>query len=94
MGIQCMCYENRKMEALAATGSWTGAHDWLNALVPDFSATANNAGVAPFSISPIQTSAVTVDADRNINGIVFSNTAAFGCILAAGALRMVDGARS
>jgi autotransporter-associated beta strand protein len=75
-----------------ASGNWNDVASWTAGNIPGSTATLNNTDVATFGFT-LATSGktVTVDANRNIGGITFSNTSAFGYTLSGGSLKLSSG---
>ena len=70
-----------------ASGDWATASNWLGGQVPGSTSDTTNADVATFSTTlTLANKAITVDANRNIWGISFVNTSAFGFTLTGGNL--------
>jgi autotransporter-associated beta strand protein len=84
--------------AQAADSSWSfdGASQWTNTLrwtagVPGIAGGSGSADVATFSTALTAARTITVDANRNIGGITFGNTSAFGYTLNTGVIQLSNG---
>jgi len=84
--------------ARAADGSWnvTGSGNWADAFnwtpgIPGVGNGTTNTDIATFGLPLAAASTVTVDANRNIGGITFSNNSTFGYTLSGGSLRLSNG---
>lgn len=73
-----------------AAGNWIDAPNWT-AGVPGIAAGTDSTDIATFGMTLTAARTVTVDANRNIGGITFSNSSAFGYTLATGLIRLSDG---
>jgi fibronectin-binding autotransporter adhesin len=76
--------------AVDAVGNWIDSGNWT-AGVPGIAAGTNSTDVATFDLTLGAARIVTVDTNRNIGGITFGNTSAFGYTLSGGSLRLSDG---
>jgi fibronectin-binding autotransporter adhesin len=75
-----------------AAGNWTTAGNWLNGTVPGVSGTTfTSTDVATFSTTLTAGRTITVDANRNVKDILFSNSSGFGYTLSSGTLRLTNG---
>ncbi len=74
-----------------ADGSWGTGSNWNPAAAPGATTGNNSADVATFGVSLGAVRTVTVDANRNVAGITFSNTSAFGYTLSGGSLLLSNG---
>lgn len=74
------------------SGNWNDSANWTGGEIPGSTATNNSADIATFGFT-LATSGktVTVDANRNIGGISFTNTSAFGYTLSGGNLKLSNG---
>src|SRR5882757_9666133 len=73
------------------SGAWTTAGSWLGGTIPGATSGTTNTDIATFGFSLTTSGTVTVDANRNIGGINFSNTSAFGYKLNAANLLLSSG---
>jgi len=71
-------------------GNWITPGNWNNG-VPGAAAGTGSADVATFSTLLTANRTVTVDANRNIGGITFGNTSAFGYTLQTGPIQLSNG---
>ncbi len=71
-------------------GSWITPSNWNNG-VPGTAAGTGSADVATFDFTLNAARDVTVDANRNIGGITFGNTSAFGYTLKTGVIQLSNG---
>lgn len=69
-----------------AAGAWDSAANWTGGNVPGSTTTTDNTDTATFGVALTAARAITVDANRNIGGITFSNTSSFGYTLSGGNL--------
>jgi autotransporter-associated beta strand protein len=76
--------------AVDAAGTWITPGNWT-AGVPGIAAGTDSTDIATFSFTLSAARDVTVDANRNIGGITFGNTSAFGYTLKTGAIRLSSG---
>ncbi len=68
-----------------ATGNWSTATNWLGGVeIPGSTTLTNSTDIATFGFTLTAARTVTVDANRNIGGITFSNTSNFGYTLGSG----------
>ena len=67
-------------------GNWETAGNWNSGAVPGATSGIANADVATFSTTPTSASTITVDANRNVGGITFSNTSTKGYKLSGATL--------
>lgn len=75
-----------------AAGNWSTAGSWLGGVdIPGSTSVTNSADIATFGFTLTAARAVTVDANRNIGGITFSNTSGFGYTLSSGTLLLSNG---
>ena len=74
-----------------AAGNWNSSANWLGTIIPGSTTATNSTDIATFSTTLTAARTVTVDANRNVGGITFSNTSAFGYGLSAGNLRLRTG---
>lgn len=72
-------------------GSWNDSANWAAGNIPGSTATVDSTDVATFGVTLAAGRTVTVDANRNIGGITFSNTSGFGYTLSGGSLRLSNG---
>lgn len=73
-------------------GNWIDAASWTGGNVPGSAALTNSADIATFAFTlSASGKTVTVDANRNIGGITFTNTSAFGYTLNGGNLKLSNG---
>jgi autotransporter-associated beta strand protein len=72
-------------------GSWSTAGSWLGGVIPGSTTATNSTDIATFGFTLTAGRTVTVDANRNIAGIIFSNTSAFGYTLSGGNLLLSNG---
>lgn len=73
-------------------GIWNDTASWTAANIPGSTVLTNSADVATFGFTLATAGKnVTVDSNRNIGGITFSNTSAFGYTLSSGNLRLSSG---
>lgn len=73
-----------------AAGTWVTTTNWTPAAAPGAASGNNSTDVATFGFPLIAARIVTVDATRNIGGITFSNTSAFGYTLSGGGLLLTN----
>jgi autotransporter-associated beta strand protein len=71
-------------------GNWSTAGNWTNG-VPGATSGNTSTDNATFSLTQAGARIITVDANRNIGGITFSNTSAFGYTLSGGTLILSNG---
>jgi fibronectin-binding autotransporter adhesin len=71
-------------------GNWSTAGNWLNN-APGSTSSTTSTDIATFGFTLTTGRAVTVDNNRNIGGIIFSNTSAFGYTLSSGNLLLSNG---
>ena len=72
-------------------GNWIASGNWTNG-VPGSNSTTTSTDIATFGFTLASTGkTVTVDTARNIGGITFSNTSAFGYTLSGGTLILSNG---
>jgi autotransporter-associated beta strand protein len=71
-------------------GNWTASGNWTNG-VPGSNSTTTSTDIATFGFTLTSPRTVTVDTNRNIGGITFSNTSAFGYTLSGGSLILSNG---
>ena len=76
-----------------AAGSWVTAGNppWLGSVVPGATSGTASTDTATFGFTLTAARTVTVDANRNIAGITFSNTSGFGYTLSGGNLLLSNG---
>lgn len=76
-----------------AAGSWATAGDppWLGSVVPGSTGTTNSTDIATFGFTLTAQRIVTVDVNRNIGGMTFSNTSANRYVFNGGALLISNG---
>ncbi len=74
-----------------AAGNWNVAGSWLDGVIPGSTSTTDSTDIATFGLSLTAGRIVTVDTNRNIGGITFSNGSAFGYTLSGGSLRLSSG---
>jgi autotransporter-associated beta strand protein len=74
-----------------AAGNWNNSASWTGANIPGSTAVVNSADVATFGFTLTAGRIVTVDANRNLGGITFSNTSAFGYTLSGGNILLSNG---
>lgn len=72
-------------------GGWATGTNWLGSIIPGSTTATNSTDIATFGFTLAGARAVTVDANRNVGGITFSNTSAFGYTLNTGNLRLSNG---
>jgi fibronectin-binding autotransporter adhesin len=72
-------------------GNWSTAGSWLSNSIPGSTSSTTSTDIATFGFTLTAGRAVTVDANRNIGGIIFSNTSAFGYTLSSGNLLLSNG---
>jgi autotransporter-associated beta strand protein len=72
-------------------GSWTTAGSWLSSVIPGATSDDANTDTATFGFTLTAGRTVTVDANRSIKFIDFSNTSASGYTLATGNLLLNNG---
>jgi len=72
-------------------GLWIDPANWVGGLPPGSTATLDSSGIATFDLALTAGRFVAVDANRNVGGIIFSNTSAFGYTLLGGNLRLSNG---
>jgi len=72
-------------------GTWSTSSNWLGSVIPGSTTATNSADIATFGFTLTAGRTVTVDANRNIGGITFSNTSAFGYTLQTGNLLLSNG---
>ncbi|MCU0782140.1 MAG: autotransporter-associated beta strand repeat-containing protein, partial [Akkermansiaceae bacterium] len=72
-----------------ASGNWNSAASWTAGNIPGSTSVLDSTDIATFGFT-LATSGktVTVDANRNIGGIIFSNTSSFGYTLSGGSLKL------
>ncbi|MFA7369545.1 MAG: hypothetical protein WC334_07880, partial [Kiritimatiellales bacterium] len=58
-----------------ASGTWTNPVNWTDGIVPGISGGSNSADIVIFAATLTTNRIVTVDANRNIGGIIFANAA-------------------
>jgi autotransporter-associated beta strand protein len=73
-----------------AASTWSTPGNWDNG-VPGIAAGTTSTDIATFGFTLSATRIVTVDANRNIGGITFSNTSTFGYSLNSGSIRLTNG---
>lgn len=75
-----------------ASGNWNNTASWTGANIPGSTTTLDSADIATFGFT-LATSGktVTVDTNRNVGGITFSNTSSFGYTLSGGKLKLSSG---
>ena len=73
------------------SGNWTESVNWISGNVPGIPGGSNSANIATFDVALTTDRTVTVDADRNINGITFGNTSTNAYILTGGAIKLSNG---
>lgn len=73
-----------------AAGTWTNAANWDNG-VPGISDGTNSTDVATFGLTNTASRTITVDANRNIGGMVFSGTTGTNLVLSGGSLKLSSG---
>lgn len=78
---------------VGTAGGWATASNWVGSSVPGATSGTSSPDVATFGFTLTGTRTVTVDANRNIGGIIFSNTAGAskGYILSSNTLLLSDG---
>jgi fibronectin-binding autotransporter adhesin len=75
-----------------AAGNWNNTASWTGANIPGSTVVLNSPDIATFGFTLVTSGkTVTVDANRNIGGITFSNTSAFGYTLSGGSLKLSSG---
>ena len=74
-----------------AAGNWATAASWTPAAAPGVTTGTTSGDVATFSKTLTAARIATVDTNRNIGGITFSNTSAFGYTLSGGNLLLSNG---
>ena len=72
-------------------GNWATAGSWLSSVIPGATSDDANTDTATFGFTLTTGRTVTVDANRSIKFIDFSNTSAFGYTLATGSLLLNNG---
>ena len=72
-------------------GLWFDTTNWAADAAPGSTSTLDSTDIATFGINLTASRFVAVDANRNIGGITFSNTSAFGYSLLSGNLRLSNG---
>lgn len=72
-------------------GNWEDAVNWTGANVPGSTVASTSADIATFASPLTVNRAVQVDYERNVGGITFSNTSAFGYDLFGGPLKLSNG---
>ena len=72
-------------------GSWTTAGSWTGGTIPGSNSTTTSTDIATFGLPLTAARNVTVDANRNIAGITFSNNSAFAYQLNSGSLLLSNG---
>jgi|GEM_PF-629679 len=60
---------------LDSSGTWTNPVNWTDGIIPGISGGSNSSDVVIFSATLTTNRVVTVDANRNIGGIIFANPA-------------------
>jgi len=69
-----------------ASGAWSGSSNWVSNVIPGTTSGTASTDIATFGTTlTTATGTVTLDANRNVGGIVFSSTGAFGYSLGGGA---------
>jgi autotransporter-associated beta strand protein len=74
-----------------ASGNWNDSANWENGNVPGIPGGSNSLNTATFDITLTTNRTVTVDADRNISGIVFGNTSTNAYTLIGGTIKLSNG---
>ena len=98
-GIALLALAAPASRAIAADGSWninnagnwSTAGSWLSNSIPGSTSSTTSTDIATFGFTLTAGRVVTVDANRNIAGIIFSNTSAFGYTLSSGNLLLSNG---
>lgn len=76
---------------ITGNGNWNSAGSWDANGIPGSTTGTDSTDVATFGITLTAGRTVTVDANRNIGGIVFENSSAFAYSLSGGNLLLSDG---
>jgi autotransporter-associated beta strand protein len=74
-----------------AAGDWNNTASWTGGNIPGSTAVLDSTDIATFGFTLTAGRIVTVDANRNIGGITFSNTSNFGYTLSSGSLKLSNG---
>ena len=74
-----------------ADGNWADGGSWLGSVIPGATSGTTNTDIATFGFTLTADRVVTVDANRNIGGITFSNTSASKFTLSGGGLLLSNG---
>jgi autotransporter-associated beta strand protein len=74
-----------------AAGNWNNTASWTGGNIPGSTAVLDSTDIATFGFTLTAGRIVTVDSNRNIGGITFSNTSAFGYTLSSGNLKLSNG---
>ena len=69
-------------------GSWINSANWALGNIPGSTIDLDSPDIATFGVTLTAGRIVTVDANRNIGGLTFSNTSAFGYTLSGGSLKL------
>ena len=73
-----------------AAGTWTNSANWDNG-VPGISDGTNSTDVATFGLNNTASRTITVDANRNIGGMIFSGAAGTNITLSGGSFKLSNG---
>jgi hypothetical protein len=74
-----------------AAGNWATEGSWLSSTIPGATSGNTSTDIATFGFTLTGARIVTVDTGRNIGGITFSNTSAYGYTLSGGTLILSNG---
>jgi autotransporter-associated beta strand protein len=74
-----------------AAGDWNNTASWTDGNIPGSTVALDSTDIATFGFTLTAGRIVTVDANRNIGGITFSNTSTFGYTLSSGNLKLSSG---
>ena len=69
-------------------GSWINSANWALGNIPGSTIDLDSPDIATFGVTLTAGRIVTVDANRNIGGLTFSNTSAFSYTLSGGSLKL------
>jgi len=71
--------------------SWITGTNWLGGIIPGSTTATNSTDIATFGFTLTGGRSISVDANRNVGGITFSNTSGSGYTLTGGSLRLSNG---
>lgn len=89
LGTQQIQAENSSWD-LDGAGNWSATGNWTSG-IPGATSSTINPDIATFGLTLTANRTVTVDPNRNIGGITFSNTSGFGYLLTGGNLLLSNG---